>query len=92
MEKNAECAQPYTFKKQQKSCQHSITRLQLHVGVSQSSSVTQKKRETKEKETKSHTSLLPSPAWKLLSFRTKCQRRRDNKNQINTSSFPGKKS
>lgn len=42
MEKITECAQPYTFKKKQKSCQHSINRLQLYVGVSQSSSVTQK--------------------------------------------------
>lgn len=44
MEKITECAQPYTFKKKQKSCQHSINRLQLYVGVSQSSSVTQKKK------------------------------------------------
>lgn len=75
MEKITECAQPYTFKKKQKSCQHSINRLQLYAGVSQSSSVTQKRNRTK-----SHTTLLSSPAWKLLSFRRKCQRRRDNKN------------
>jgi len=76
MEKITECAQPYTFKKKQKSCQHSINRLQLYVGDSQSSSVTQKK----IKQNKINTTLLPSPAWKLLSFRRKCQRRRDNKN------------